>query len=310
MLDFIYCFDSNYLRQAMTSIYSLLDNVSEPINIHIITNIDKEKIQIPEQILFHQSLNESSVYQINLSNLELYNLKSAHVTEATFYRLFLEDHINLNGYATYLDCDILCLRDPVKLIKQIYNKLEQNNLPVSFNTEIKRGQGYDYFEKLDLKGSRYFNAGVMVFNLTSWKKFKVKFSAIDLISILKDKALFWDQDILNVIFDEKFYELPVELNSRSRFDEKYDKNIIFHHFSGKYKPWTVRGISQKNSSLFHKMYQKIYGQKYLISVSNNKNALKQIIEEISTSKLKLNKKGLEILFYAFMGILRNIKKNG
>ena len=58
------------------------------------------------------------------------------------------------------------------------------------------------------------------------------------------------------------------------------------------------------------MYQKIYGQKYLISVSNNKNALKQIIEEISTSKLKLNKKGLEILFYAFMGILRNIKKNG
>lgn len=308
MIDFIYCFDSNYLKQAMTSIYSLLDNVSEPISVHIITNINKDNIKIPQQISIHKSLNEIHIYEISLSNLELYNLKSAHVTEATFYRLFLEDHIKLKRFATYLDCDILCLRDPIKLIKQIYNKLDKNNLPVSFNTEIKRGQGYDYFEKLGLKGSSYFNAGVMVFDLDLWKKYNVKSNAIDLISILKDKAIFWDQDILNVIFDEKFYELPVELNSRSRIDEKNENNIIFHHFSGKYKPWTVGGIFQKNSNLFHTIYQKTYGKKYLISVNNNRNTINQIIEKIKTKKLTFNRKSFFILFYALVGILRNIKK--
>ena len=40
-----------------------------------------------------------------MDEIKLYNLKEAHVTEATFYRLFLEDFLeNDNEYFTYLDC--------------------------------------------------------------------------------------------------------------------------------------------------------------------------------------------------------------
>ena len=38
MISFVYCLDENYNRQAITSINSLLNNVSEPINIFVIHN--------------------------------------------------------------------------------------------------------------------------------------------------------------------------------------------------------------------------------------------------------------------------------
>ena len=36
MISFVYCLDDNYNRQAITSINSLLNNASEPINIFVI----------------------------------------------------------------------------------------------------------------------------------------------------------------------------------------------------------------------------------------------------------------------------------
>ena len=37
-MNFLYCFDKNYNIQALVSIYSLLENITEKINIHIIHN--------------------------------------------------------------------------------------------------------------------------------------------------------------------------------------------------------------------------------------------------------------------------------
>ena len=36
MISFVYCLDDNYNRQAITSINSLLNNASEPINVFVI----------------------------------------------------------------------------------------------------------------------------------------------------------------------------------------------------------------------------------------------------------------------------------
>ena len=47
-LNFLYCFDENYDKQAFASMISYLDKVSESINIFVIHNTDKflDKIQI------------------------------------------------------------------------------------------------------------------------------------------------------------------------------------------------------------------------------------------------------------------------
>ena len=41
MLNFLYAFDKNYNTQAFVSIYSVLQNVTEKINLYLILSFDK-----------------------------------------------------------------------------------------------------------------------------------------------------------------------------------------------------------------------------------------------------------------------------
>ena len=305
MYQFLYCFDQNYVKQAFTSIISILENVDQKIKIDIITNLPSEKIRVPKKIKNHNFLDRISFHKINISEIELYNLSDAHVTEATFYRLFLQDYIESEGFITYLDCDVICLTNPLRALDKVYNEMSINKKHVAFNTEIHRGDGYKYFDDLSLEGDKYFNAGVMIFSPTEWKNTNVKKKALYLIPKIKEKAIFWDQDILNIIFDNKYFELPEKLNSRSRENEI--SNIVFHHFSGKYKPWTIRGFHQKYSLEFHNFYNQIYRSKYLITTSNFENGVKHLGSFLN-KRFKLNLKNIIFVYYAIKSVIRKMFK--
>ena len=74
MYQFLYCFDQNYVKQAFTSIISILENVDRNIKFDIITNLSEDKIHIPKKIYNHDFLESISFHKINMSNVELYNL--------------------------------------------------------------------------------------------------------------------------------------------------------------------------------------------------------------------------------------------
>ena len=88
MYQFLYCFDQNYVKQAFTSIISILENVDQNIKFDIITNLSKDEIRVPKKIKNHHYLESISFHKINISNIDLYNLSEAHVTEATFIDSF------------------------------------------------------------------------------------------------------------------------------------------------------------------------------------------------------------------------------
>ena len=303
MYQFLYCFDQNYVKQAFTSIVSILENVNQKIKFDIITNLPQDKIRIPKKIKNHYFLDNISFHKINISDIELYNLSEAHVTEATFYRLFLQDYIKSENFITYLDCDVICLTNPLPALDKVYKEMLINKNHVSFNTETYRSQGHKFFDDLSLEGNKYFNAGVMIFNPKEWNNLNVKEKALNLIPKIKEKAILWDQDILNIIFDNNYFELPDELNSRSRENEI--TNITFHHFSGKYKPWTIHGFHQKYSSDFHYFYNQIYTNRYFITTSNIKNDLKHLGSYLH-KRFKFNLKNIIFVYYATKSIIRRI----
>ena len=305
MYQFLYCFDQNYIKQAFTSIISILENVDQKIKIDIITNLPQEKIRVPKKIKNHNYLDSVSFHRINISEVELYNLSEAHVTEATFYRLFLQDYIKSENFITYLDCDVICLTNPLTTLDKVYKELLMNKKYVSFNTEIYRGDGYKYFDDLSLEGDKYFNAGVMIFHPTEWKNANVKENSLNLIPKIKEKAIFWDQDILNIIFDKNYFELPDQLNSRSRNNDIAD--IIFHHFSGKHKPWTIKGFHQKHSSDFHNFYNQIYRGRYLIITSNFRNGVKHLGSYLN-KRFEFNLKNIIFVYYAIKSVITKMIK--
>ena len=114
----------------------------------------------------------------------------------------------------------------------------------------------------------------MIFNLQEWNNFNFIEKSLELIPKIKDNAIFWDQDILNVIIDDNFLELPESLNSRNR--EIKSSKTEFHHFSGKYKPWSINGAKQIYAENFHNHYYDVFGKRYLIVVPNIKNGLKHL----------------------------------
>ena len=92
-LNFVYCFDSNYDSQAFSSIISLLDNVNEKIQIFIIHNSYKNTNKFPKKILNHENLNTIEIYKFEDESIHFPNLDKAHISEATYYRLFFEYYL-------------------------------------------------------------------------------------------------------------------------------------------------------------------------------------------------------------------------
>ena len=89
MFTFIYCFDENYNIQGFVSIMSLLDKVSEKINI-VIVHKQKEKFSKYEKLINnHNNLENLDIKEINTKDIEFPNIDGtvmqAKITSPVFY---------------------------------------------------------------------------------------------------------------------------------------------------------------------------------------------------------------------------------
>lgn len=266
---------------------SLLDNVDEKINIYIMHQDESDFEFLIDKITKHKMLNDIKVYKVNLNNFTFPNVLGSHVSDATYYRLFIQDYIKDEiGFITYLDCDVFCISNPIYIIKKEISKLKKSNFSISSLPEPSLSH---YGKKLNMKSSNYFNAGVMIINLETWKKNNLQKSFLKILNTYNTKLHFWDQDILNIYFDGNFqvmdenlnYKVDMEVdNSAELIDQKQKENIIFLHYSGKFKPWSVRGAVNDNSKYFQETYRNLFEKKYYISFNYKKNAMNDFVESI------------------------------
>ena len=99
-------------------------------------------------------------------------------------------------------------------------------------------------------GRKYFNAGVLLVNLTKVKETGMFERAV--IMCRDRKMLYMDQEALNCVCKKKLM-LPVKFNSK----DKYYKEIVVHHFCNvrrtwnwfhRIKPWHVEDVKKKMSA--------------------------------------------------------------
>lgn len=286
MQNIVYCFDENYNLQAFTSIISLLDNISKKVNIHIIHKTEDSQDFIPKVILEHNKLEELKIYKFKKQNYDYPNVFNAHVSEATYYRLFIEDYLpsQIDNFI-YLDADIICCNDPIPIMDEIIFKLKKSNKIISAVSEIKNNNDKRIkkvvFDRLDMKSGDYFNAGVLFIDYYAWYSSKPKKELLNILIEKNQKLTFWDQDILNSYFDGDYIELDKEFNyvidlatymytlkrkykyKKISIDEITNKNV-FLHYAGSHKPWSVDGIVCNLSEIYHHNFRKISNYKYHI----------------------------------------------
>lgn len=271
MLNYLYCLDENYNLQALNSINSLLENSSTKINLYIIHKNSLSFEKLLKKIPHFNQINSLNIYDFSNKNISFPNLKGAHVSEATYYRMFIDEYIpDEVDYLIYLDADIICLNDPSQTIENEINIMKSENTPLGAKTEGTRENSSELFEQLGLKNDNHFNAGMIIIDFQKWKFDNIKTKLLKSMDERKNKIIYWDQDLLNIIFDDNYTKINRNLNfNHSVFNEIEIKtnmlsDIIFMHYSGKSKPWGLDSVLNQNSNYYQENFRKLGIGKYHI----------------------------------------------
>jgi len=122
-MNLLYCLDENYNKQAFISIMSLIKNNSPGLCIHIIHQ-DPDTFEKYRKTLSEFNNSKIFLYRFeNKENVEFPLGVSDHISEATYYRIFIEQHLpNDIDEILYIDPDVVCINNIEKITNEIFKK--------------------------------------------------------------------------------------------------------------------------------------------------------------------------------------------
>ena len=243
--------DEKYIPYATTALVSLfMNNGNELFNVYIIYNTISESSK--SKIISSCKNFDHQIIFIKIDDSFLANAPiTHHISLAAYYRLSLVNLLPVElDKILYFDADIF-------IRKSIRKLWDANISDYALAATIAAGMD-DYPKELLLKeSSLYFNSGIMLINLNYWRKIDVYNTGIALIKDQPERIKWWDQDILNIIFENKWLPVSLEWNAQPYiFDEigsapesiksKYKKHNYLQakthptivHYAGGTKPWT------------------------------------------------------------------------
>jgi len=281
MISFIYSFDKNYNFQAFISIMSLLEKVNEKINIFILHNNKNSFSHFLETIEKNKFLNLIVIEELEFSDFIFSNTDNKHVTEATYYRLFLdrafEKYEDELKNVVYLDADIVCKNNPIPYAIQVFKELTNSNKLVAARTEILNiHRNYEFFDKFDNNNSvKYFNAGVLYFDYKFWIENSIFNKTREMLNRKDLDFEFWDQDLLNNFFEGNYLEISnlsnFALNVKWHIQKKTLDQSIFIHYQGNRKPWHIANALKESSIYFHDEVKKFHNKSIYLSSTGLRN---------------------------------------
>ena len=297
MNNFVYAADKNYNKQLFYSINSLLENTDRKISLHI---IHKE----PDSFLEYKHFIEENfknflinLYSFEFSNFTFPNIENKHVSEATYYRLFIDKIIpnDIKNYI-YLDADIIAINNLDEYLDKIILDLTNSDYVVACRTDFKKNNNNEeYFENLGMKSSKYFNAGVMFVDHEKWIEKKLGESILQRLEDIKDRINYWDQDVLNSYIDGQYIELseafnyPLDLALPPPLKEIEKDNLLIH-YQGNNKPWNIRGCFNLGASFYQNIALKTEGKYHLVKTVRRFDLFYLVRKTVKLEFINLSKK--------------------
>ena len=262
--------DDGYVDIMCVALHSLLKNINTGRNYEItvleykVSENNKQKIislvgrYSNCSVLFCNFDESAGNYAKAMSGV------SEHYAVSTFFRLELASRFPLLDKIVYLDGDIIVLEDIANLYdldigdnysgasidySMIGNFYSNQKLPVLDNQTVG-----SYFKKIGLeKHDSYFQAGIMLLNIKKMREDNIPDRFIELCNNL---YCFQDQDLLNIAFQGKNFDIGYKWNYESRtlseknwvinllpdgikqdFENTLLQKPAVIHFSWQRKPW-------------------------------------------------------------------------
>lgn len=226
-----FCADRKYLACTSATMASVLDNANSETQIvfHIIsddiTPADAEKLGLLSKI----KPCKIETHLISIEDFKQYaDMDFGYMSLSTLYRFKIMEYIPKNiDKVLYLDGDMI--------VTAPLDDLFATDLS-DFYAGVVEEKGAFQAQNLRLKSGRYFNAGMILFNVKALKTHDILAEALTYYKKNKDRIVSHDQDILNGMWDQKVKFLDQKFNVPS-FVKKFKNPIIIHYTGFVKKPW-------------------------------------------------------------------------
>ena len=222
-LNVLYQSDDNYAVFLGVSICSLLGNNRSAADIHIyiiddsISRENKNKLTM----MIHSYKREVTFFPAEsiLGRKEIvsaFDYTGMRKNKHSYLKMFIDEFVpDLDKRILYIDCDTAITGDLTELMS-----IDMLGKPIGMvmdsltTTKCKKAVGIS-------KEARYFNSGVILIDLSQYKK---RGCSKRILSHIKDIRMYGtvDQDVLNVELEEEILTLPIEYNLQPiHFDYPY-----------------------------------------------------------------------------------------
>lgn len=220
-LDVLYQFDDKYAPFAGISMISLFENNKQIENITVYCAAmdvsEDNKIKIEKQAQKYQR--EIIWIDINkaLEYIESFNVQGWNGSLATWLKIFVVHEMPEQvKRLIYIDCDTLVLDDLSSLMS-----INMEESPIGC---VLDSVGFVYSELLNT--ARYYNAGVILYNVDYWKNNSNFERMLDHLKKNIKRYHCNDQDLLNDFCDNKIFTLPVKFNLQG-IHYLYSEKVFF-----------------------------------------------------------------------------------
>lgn len=183
---------------------------------------------------------------------------SHHISKATYYRLFVASILSEEITSVlYLDSDAVVIRSIRKLFE-----LPMIN-PIAAADHMSPGNAFRLWGGFV---GNYFQAGVMLADLSYWRVNQLEKSFKKILTYERDRILWWDQDVLNIAFENDWQRLPIWYNlcrqARSEIPEAAAReNGCFLHLDGSGKPWKFHSKDWV-TDVWYALYLETFGTEF------------------------------------------------
>lgn len=243
-------FNDEYTKHACVLLASLFES-NKGLNGSFFIHVRCFKSQISSESQntlsrFCSSYNNRIEFkELEINDIEFPNLEQVYLTRESYLRLFSFDNMpNDVDTILYLDVDILIVGD----ISELFS-LKFGNEVLAAVDDLP--QPTEVYRRLSIPVEyTYFNSGVMVVDVSKWRKEGLIRKVTEYIRENHHTIIAHDQDVLNALLYNRRKVLDQKYNLLTPYFEGYNKtgsglekvntakrNPRIIHFAGPIKPW-------------------------------------------------------------------------
>ena len=247
-INIVLASDNNYIQHLGVTLISILENSKKTTKIAFyiledgINDENKKKLKS-----ISEKYGANIIFCYINKSLTINFPEMGHLSRATYFRLFIPWIIPQEiQKIIYLDCDLIVLKD----ISSLY-KINLQGKSMAAVEDVKSQEIIRIYFYPNLK--KYFNAGVLLINLDSWRKKNITQKAIGFINQHHHNLTTADQDVLNCLLNNDWLEIPRIYNldpKHSTINSLPTKNTVILHYSDTIKPWSYLYVGKNKKYYF------------------------------------------------------------